>query len=200
MDKATYTISNESLLDFLHVAESRAEYFPTAARPLMKTFARRAAPDLPVDVQDEVVSQSFEYLIQSRSQFQPERGSAKAFLKIRTRQAARKVHADYCPPGRRTRPAPHERDHEQQRVISLSEMNLESVLINEEAAKEPERKYQVKALLDRAPAKVAAALVLIYFVGEDVSVAAKAVGMSRYALSREITRFMRAVRWEETEI
>jgi hypothetical protein len=35
---------------------------------------------------------------------------------------------------------------------------------------------------------------LIYFAGEAVSAAATAVGMSRFALSREISRFTRTVR------
>jgi RNA polymerase sigma factor (sigma-70 family) len=193
MEAATYAISNESLLDFLHVAEPQAQYFPTTARPLMKTFARRAAPELPADVQDEVVSQSFEYLIQSKAQFQPERGSAKAFLKVLTRQAVRKIRADYCPPGRRTRPDRHDRRQQKPKIVSLSDIN-ENVLVNRDAVDELDTNCEVKAILRRAPEKVARALVLIYFAGERVSSAARAVGMSRFALSREIARFMRAVR------
>jgi DNA-directed RNA polymerase specialized sigma24 family protein len=166
----------------------------------MKTFARNAAPELPVDIRDEVVSQSFEYLIQSGPQFQPGRGSAKAFLKILTRQAVRKIRADYCPPGRRTRPDRRDRSHGKPKVVSLSDINLENILVNHDAVDELDRQCDVKALLGRAPAKVATALVLIYFAGEKVSAAAKAVGMSRFALSREIAGFMRAVRGTETRM
>jgi hypothetical protein len=194
MEEATYTISNQSLLDFLHVAEPQARYFPTTARPLMKTFARHAAPELPPDIQDEVVSQSLEYLIQYGSRFQPARGSAKAFLKVLTGQAARKIRADYCPPGRRTRPDRHDRRRGKPKVVSLSDVNLENALVNRDAVDELDTSCDVKAILRRAPAKVARALVLIYFAGEKVSAAARAVGMSRFALSREISHFMRAVR------
>jgi hypothetical protein len=59
---------------------------------------------------------------------------------------------------------------------------------------ELEMSCEVRAILWRAPETIARALFLIYFGGEKVAAAARAVGMSRFALSRQITSFMRTVR------
>lgn len=190
MEEKTSTIDDQSLLDFVAGVQPAAETFPTTARPLMKTFARYAAPELPPDVHDEVVSQSLEYLIEYGKQFQPARGTAKSFLKLMTEQAARKVRADYCPPGCRTRLDRRDRRCAQRKVVPLSDIEIE----NPHGVEELDVTCEARALLRRAPAKIARALVLIYFAGETVSAAATAVGMSRFALSREISRFTRTVR------
>src|SRR3989442_3776334 len=99
MEESASTIFDQSLLEFLSGSYPAVENFPVAARPLLKTFARQAAPELPADIHDEVVSQSLEYLIEHGARFEPKRGTAKSFLKLLIGQAARKVRADYCPPG-----------------------------------------------------------------------------------------------------
>src|SRR5437016_1683911 len=75
MEVRTSTIDDQSLLDFVAGAQPAAETFPTTARSLIRTFARYAAPELPPDVHDEVVSQSLEYLIEYGKQFRPTRGT-----------------------------------------------------------------------------------------------------------------------------
>lgn len=193
MDETSSTISDQFLLEFLSGTYPAAETFPDAARPLMKTFARHAAPELAPDIQDEVVSQSLEFLIEYGSKFQPVRGTAKSFLKLLVGQAARRVRAEYCPPGCRTRLSRRDR-RQTPRNVSLSAVNLQSALGNSDAVRELDLSCETKAILRSAPPTIARALVLIYFAGEAVATAAKAVGMSRFALSREIRHFMRTVR------
>lgn len=187
--EAASTIDDEFLIEFVAGSLPAAEAFPTAARPLMRRFARSAAPDLPPDLRDEVVSQSLEYLIEHGKQFQPARGTAKAFLKLMTGQAARKVRADYCPPGCRTRPTRDERCRPP-KAVPLCSIDVESPT----GVAEVETACEVRGILRRAPEKIARALVLIYLAGETLAAAARDVGMSRFALSREIARFMRTVR------
>jgi DNA-directed RNA polymerase specialized sigma24 family protein len=191
--ETTSTIDDQSLLDFVAGTLPAAETFPSTARPLMLRFAWRTARELPRDLHDEVVSQSLEYLIEYGSRFQPERGTAKAFLKVVTGQAARKVRADYCPPGCRTRLEPRNQRHARPEVLTISELEGENPE-HPDALKDLDTTCVVREILLRAPTKIAQALVLIYFLGETVSTAAKAVGMSRFALNREITRFMRTER------
>lgn len=190
MAEMTSTIDDQSLLDFVAGTQPAAEAFPMIARPLMKTFARYAAAELPPDVHDEVVSQSLEYLIEYGKQFQPARGTAKSFLKLMAGQAARKVRADYCPPGCRTRLDRRDRRRARGKVVPLLDVDIE----NPRGVEELDMSCDARAILRRAPQKIAQALVLIYFAGEALSAAANVVGMSRFALSREIARFMKGVR------
>jgi DNA-directed RNA polymerase specialized sigma24 family protein len=191
--ETTSTMDDESLLDFVAGTLPAAETFPSIARPLMLRFARRAARELPRDLPDEVVSQSLEYLIEYGSRFRLDRGTAKAFLKVVTDQAARKIRADYCPPGCRTRLEPRDQRRARPEVLTISELEGENPE-HPYAVMEVEMTCEVREILLRAPIKIAQALALIYFFGETVSMAAKAVGMSRFALNREISRFFRTQR------
>jgi hypothetical protein len=185
------TIDGESLMEFVTGTLPTADLFPITARPLMRKFARSAAPELPPDLRDEVVSQSLEFLIEHGKQFQPSRGSAKAFLKVITAQAARKVRADYRAPGVRSRPKREEWRH-RPGVDPIHTVDVP----DPRSVDDLDNACEVRAILRCAPRKIAHALLLIYFAGEAVGAAARRVGMSRFSLSREMGRFMQAVREE----
>ena len=189
METTTSTIDDQSLLDFVAGTQPATEDFPKTTRPLLKTFARHAAPELPYDIRDEVVSQSLEFLIEYGKRFQPARGTAKSFLKLMAGQAARRVRADYRAPWGRTRPDRVERPA-RPKVVFLSDTDV----AHPETLNSLCARSEVRSILRRAPAKIAEALFLIYFAGESVAAAAQAVGLSRFALRREILRFMRTVR------
>ena len=185
----TSTIDDESLIEFVAGTLPTADSFPITARPLMRKFARSAAPELPADLRDEVVSQSLEFLIERGKQFQPSRGSAKAFLKVITAQAARRVRADYRRPGVRSRPKREEWNH----LPSVDPIHTVDVP-DPRTVDDLDNACEVRAILRGAPREIAHALLLIYFAGEAVGTVARRVGMSRFSLSREIGRFMQAVR------
>jgi len=184
-------VGDRSLIDFVAGAPLATETFPVIAWPLLKKFARLSAPELPRDLRDEVVSQNLEYLIEYGKQFDPARGSANAFLKLLSGRAARKVRADYCPPGCRTRPGPRDDERNARReALSLAEVEHKAA----DATMDLDVSCEVKAILRRAPATIARALLMIYVAGETVSATAKAVGMSRFTLRREMSRFIRIAR------
>jgi DNA-directed RNA polymerase specialized sigma24 family protein len=198
MGDAPSTITSQDLFRFIDGTD--VETLPTKAMPLLRRFARGAAREMPPDLQEEVVSQSLEYLIRYGAQFRPERGTAASFLKVMVGEAARRVRADYCPPGQRTRLERRDRRRAGRKALSLSKLDLDTFEFDPDsahgtrnAARDLETRCDVRAIVECATARIARALVLIYFVGEAVSAAAKAVGMSRFALRREITRFTNSV-------
>jgi hypothetical protein len=198
MDDASSTITSQDLFSFLDGTD--VETLPTKAMPLLRKYARGAAREMPPDIQEEVVSQSLEYLIRYGAQFRPERGTATSFLKVIVGEAARKVRADYCPPGQRTRLDRRDRRRGGRKTLSLSTFDLDTFEFDPGSAqgtksgtRDLETRCHVRAIVECAPARIARALFLIYFVGEAVTAAAKAVGMSRFALHRKISRFANSV-------
>lgn len=65
---------------------------------------RRRAPDLPHDLAEDVVMEVFALMKERRSAFDPEKGSAQAFITVSLLpEALRRIRAENAPPGVRKR-------------------------------------------------------------------------------------------------
>ncbi len=193
-----YPIPNQLLLDFLRGVPYAAEEFPKVARPFLLTVARRRAPDLPVDLRQDIVSETFANLLAiPNAAFNPAIGPAKAFLALQVRSAIRQVRADYCPPGQRTR-APSRTatpaEVGRPRIVPISDLT---------PSEEPRDRYVVqkldaycdaKTVLAKAPTRVAEALRRIYIMGDGLSHVSDALGVSRFTMTRAITAFSNQMR------
>lgn len=180
-----------------HVAR---EKLPRVAERYVLKIARRLGPDLPDDLHYDVVNQAFlNLMLQKPASYNPARGAAGTFLKLMVRNALRQVRASNAPPGHVTRvrklrgtalpvsaPSPI--------VVSLDELDEDNMPTSDRAIATIEARYDVEALLRRAPAELAVILSRVYLQGETVGYVASDVGVSRYIVSRQISEHMQEVR------
>lgn len=193
-----YPIPNQLLLDFLNHVSYAAEEFPKVARPFLLAVARRRAPDLPVDLRQDIVSETFALLLMiPESAFNPAIGPAKSFLALQVRSAIRRVRADYCPPGQRTRPltrTPTVAEDDRPRVVPIDDLPPREEPRNRYVVQQFDACCDAKTLLAKAPPSVAVALHRIHIMGEGLSEVSGALGVSRFAMARAITAFSDQIR------
>lgn len=208
------------LRDFLAGDTRARNALPRDAHRFLLTIARRIGRGLPDDVLGEVVNQALEYLLRMRAgAFDPQRGSAGTFLGLVVRTAVRTVRANYAPPGEVTRqrkprqsigadvetasaptdemPADEapagEAEIEQDQEADAVAFDIEAV-DPQNAAWLIEVRHDVRSLLQRAPPLVAAGLVRVHAFGDGLGEVALELGVSRFALNRQINRYLAVVR------
>jgi hypothetical protein len=169
-------------------------FFPLAQRYLLK-LANKLAPELPVDIREEIVSQTYVNLLgQSGKRFDPTRGQAKAFLRGLLLNAVRQVRANYCPPGRQTRLRGRAEKSEfnlKQSTVTIS-LDVEVIeLVAPQGALAIEASCDAHTILDSASPLVASGLKRICFYGDTRKEAAEILCVPLWQLKNEILAFQR---------
>ena len=170
-------------------------------------LARQEAGDLSSDLLDDVVQRTWELLLRPNlKHFDPNRGTANAYLKQVTKRAATDVRAEYTPPGQRTRVY---KDNVGEIVSQIPSLSLDAELQN--SAEEvftlhdiiPNStdlfdafliKNEVEQLLELARTtgsnEIHQALNLIYYQDINLTQSAQAVELHRSTLRRHLDRWV----------
>lgn len=174
-----------------------------------RAITNRFCADFPEDRHEEVLGQAFAELMSTGPDALAIRSGSSIFRRA-IFAAIRIVRADYAPPGHRTRRMPA--DMPPQKVAAedigriadrqiierctvgeVGDRHLDLDLLENHAAtdaiKQCEDRVDAEWALRRAPPNVAKALRLIHLDDAPVSVAAHSVGLSRFALHRQMTIF-----------
>jgi len=187
-----YQIPDQLLLDFLDGVSDAAEEFVRVASPFLLALARRRAPDLPADLRRDIVSETFAGILTiPKSAFNPAIGPAKAFLAVQIRSAIRRVRANYCSPGRRTRALSRTATgaNSPPLIVPIEELTPADQPRDRHSPQRLDAYCDAKTVLAKAPANVAVALQRIYVMGDRVNDVAEALGVSRFTMARAITAF-----------
>lgn len=154
------------------------------------------APDLPVDIREEIANQALANLLGHGAQgLTASSLDPRAFFRRRVIDALRQVRANYARAGRPTR-----RSIARTLVAANLSWTRAAVPVDfldpraEEAFRTAERCRDAATILDAAPPLVAAALRLICFDDLTTGAAAKRLGISRFALKRRLDRFAEGYR------
>lgn len=182
---------DEQLSRFLAGELGAADEFYEAAKPHILGLARRIAPELPSDIHPEVVNQTFVYLLEgAASKFDPEKGSAKNFLRGYILNAVRHVRATYCAPGRptrrRNRPDNKKKQQEEFPAVVSLDTGTYTQPVAPNAFATVEAVCDAETVLNNAPEPLATALELVYFEDKTMSEAAMMLHISRFQLNRQI--------------
>jgi hypothetical protein len=200
------TVPKELLIGFLNHDLAASDEFIKAVDPYLLKLARSKAPELPADLHQEIVNQTYLRLLCVPEKFDSERGSVKAFLYCELRNAVQQVRAMYCPPGHQTR---KRNCKEEKAGVSICRNAVDLIKYNptqgfliplddkqlseipaRNGAKEIEIACDARTILEIAPVLVAAGLKRIYFRGSTLSESAESLNVSRFKLSREIDIFI----------
>lgn len=178
------------LFNFL-AGEARArELLPRVASKMMLSYARRFAPDLPPDLQHEVVAEAGLLLVRKTpSDFDPARGGPSTFLRLLVRNAAQIVRAANAAPASRDQRRQHGEDGASV-AFRLDEL-ADQV---DDDAHAVESQCAARALLQAAPRRVARALWRVHVEGGTLEEVAASEGVSRFVLGKEIAEYTTAVR------
>lgn len=183
---------DELLAGFIAGDKHCRTLFPMEAERYLLKVARQRAPDLPPDIQEEIVQQTLLLLLQSpASSFDPTRGSAGAYLGLAVQTAARQVRASYAPPGAPTRR--RAKGEAPRATVSLDEVEAEQ-MPSVEPMQQVDAQLDASTLLAQAPANVALALVQLHVLDMPIKQVAKGLKLSRFALARRLTAFEDEVR------
>lgn len=167
------------------------------ARRYVRRVVAERAPEVPEDIRDEVANQALAGLLASDSATLLASGmKPQSVFALRIMEALRQVRASYTPAGRRTRQTrkvklPVDGPGRLQAAPSIEQYPDRSA---EAAFAEVDDRRDAAAILAAAPPVVAKALRLICFDDVDMTAAARAVGLSRFALKRRIDRFAQSYR------
>jgi hypothetical protein len=162
-----------------------AESFFRVVSPRLKRIARRHLPDLPPDIQNELVGETLMLLLQPMSaRFNAVRGTAWKYIYGFALNAAKAVRSQNGRPRRVRRPNGAAVETQQPKVVSLQELN-------EEPGYEESVDHRIAAdqVLARASATVRVALERIYFDDEPRVRVAEQLGIDRFALNRQLSAF-----------
>ena len=191
------TCFDECLLRFQRRDPAADDEFQLTIWPYLIKLSRKIAPYLPEDLHRDVAQQATLYLLTGYN-FNRQRATAKTFLRLVVRNAVRKVWADNRPPGlrsRRRKVAPSAESEESllrpedltSDVVPFDQLDEKTCAVS--AHKVLIARSEVESLLALADPLVAEALQMIHCDGEKLSEAASVLGVSRFTLTREISKF-----------
>lgn len=177
---------DQLLAEFVRHDSDAALEFRRFAPPLIRGLARRFGPDLPADVIDEVVSETYLLLLgRSGAAFEASRGSAQKFLFGIVANAVKSVRASYRPPASRTRQHMNRLGSEQVVVpFEESQHGLGQRLLPD--AQQVDAASDVAALFSGLTAVLAIAIVAIHIHGQDINKVARVLGVSRFQIRRAL--------------
>lgn len=182
---------NQLLIDFLEGDAYARDEFPEMMMQRILRTARAVAKDLPEDIQEEIVQQTFQNLLFTPSaNFNPARGTAWQFLIGQIWNAEKQVRAAYGFPQRRKVKASETVEayaisEQLPKIVSIDNQEAISVAtINFE--REFESEFFVKTVIRKAPPRLATALKLICFQDQSKEQSAKIVGFSRFQMHRQM--------------
>jgi len=181
---------NRLLAGFVSRDDKAAEEFKKVASPIVRGLARRFGPDLPADIIDEVVSETYLLLLGRPGRcFDPARGSAREFLFGIVGNAVKNVRASNRPPGLPTR-----RRNDEPELMATSIITFDELLHSRDQRLLPdvrqiEARIDAQALLLGTVASVfAAAIIAIHIRGENASSVSRRLGVSRFQVNRALQR------------
>lgn len=178
---------NYLLLSFLSGDAALAEPFIRIMEPRILRTARSIGRDLPEDLPSEIVQQTFANLLNTKaSDFDPSRGTAWQFLIGRIWNAEKQVRTSYGYPLRRKR-----QDLENSPVIERPKfVSIDAGETHDVSTPNYERILEgnifVATVMQRVPPPLASALRLICYENKTKKEAAKASGLSRFQLHRQL--------------
>lgn len=185
---------NRLLAGFVSRDDKAAEEFKKVASPIVRGLARRFGPDLPADIIDEVVSETYLLLLgRPGRSFDPARGSAREFLFGIVGNAVKNVRASNRPPGLPTRRRKDEPERMGTSVITFDELlhSGDQRLLPD--VRQIEARSDAQALLGTVASVFAAALIAIHIRGENASSVSRRLGVSRFQINRALQRTRSAV-------
>lgn len=160
---------------------------------------------------EEVVNEVYLILRERPPGFDPQRAPAHVYLRMIVRDAVKRVAADYCPPGRKTRAASTDIEERRGALLTLEAKSGDRFDSDSEEQPGPMLSFEVEAadgfdcdhraeltiyqrcdvrtIFDRAPRMLASALVRLYCNGESTEDVAASMGITRFALARQIKAF-----------
>jgi hypothetical protein len=194
--------TDEALLGaFLQGDEDARDALPRRFGEDLLHEVRAIVPDLAALALDEdVVQRAYELLLtRPAGHFDPDRGSARSYLRTTLRRAARDVRAENAPPGTRTRAVPGK---QREPALSLDRMieatDGESLAFAiDDHADTVVRKVTVDELVARArrDAMSMIADAMTVMLTNDIGIvdAARIIGVSRLVLRREFDRWIAGI-------
>jgi len=182
--------SDQLLASFVLGDIEASDEFRKVAPPVIRGLARRFGPDLPADLIDEVVSETYLLLLGAPGRgFDRTRGSARQFLFGIVRNAVTNVRATNRPPGLRTRRRKDDPATGAQ-VVPFDELLHGAAQRFLPDSHHVEARLDVEKLLGAVTAVVATAIIGIHLRGESASSVSRRLSVSRF----QIDRALRAVR------
>jgi hypothetical protein len=194
---ASQVADAESALDSLLLGfQSRqtepSEAFVKAVSYRLRTTARRYLPDLPDDVQEELIGETLLLLLQpDLARFDPSRGSAWNYIYGFALNAAKNIRSMY---GRRRK---REQDAAVQVTFTPQEVPLEELgetILAEDPTEEYQRQIAVGEVLAKAPLATRIALERIYFDDQPRVRVAAELKIDRFTLQRQLVAFSKSFR------
>ncbi len=200
------TVSDEPNLNPLILQALRGDrgaagrLFRPAERYARRLVATRA-PDLPKDLQDDVFQEALELVLRAKpGDYDPARGSPKQFFRLLLINAIRAVRIGFTPPGQVTRQRGKPKPAKDQTEKKGVELAASTASFDELAATadDPasfalfaaiEARIDATKVLTAAPPATADALRLIYLQDVPIQSVAEGLGISRFALRRQIQTF-----------
>jgi DNA-directed RNA polymerase specialized sigma24 family protein len=159
--------------------------FRNISAPIIRGLARRFGPDLPADLIDEVVSETYVLLLGTAGKsFEVNRGSAQKFLFGVAANAVKNVRASYRPPAIPSRRRGKGVTDDQPSVVAFNELHHATGSRLLPDVRQAETAIDVEAVLAGITAVMAAAIIAVYVHGEKTSSAARAFGVSRFQIRR----------------
>lgn len=174
------------LAEFVRHDNDAALEFRRVAPPIIRGLARRFGPDLPADMIDEVVSETYLLLLgRAGSAFEASRGSAQKFLFGIVANAIKNVRAGYRPPASRTRQRKNRLASGPVQVVDSfeeSEHGLGQRILPD--AQQIDAAADLAVLLSGLTAVLAMAIVAIHVHGQDIRKVSRVLGVSRFQIRR----------------
>lgn len=178
---------NDLFLGFLSHDPEANDIFVKLTEPQVLRTARCIGRDLPVDIQIEIVQQTFaNLLITPASDFDPSRGTVKQFLIGKIWNAEKQVRRSYGYPIRRKQPGgSNTAVGDRPRFVSLEAVDTLHIPAPN-LAKSFESNFYVATVVRRVSPQLAAALRLLCYEDKSKKDAARLSGLSRFQLHRQL--------------
>ncbi len=173
-----------SLQGFLARDPSSYQDFPFLIYPQLRRMAEQLAPDIPTDLQEDIVNETWVKLLEkSPTHYDVHRGSERPYIGLVMRDAVKRVRANYRPPGSLSR---QRRQQELQSAISFEDQIERGVqFVNDQQASVEDRCLATE-ILTHMDKPTAEALLRVYVRGERVQEVAAVQGRNRFQVSRDM--------------
>lgn len=183
------------------------ETLPLQLNEKLLKWTAKEAGDLPSDLHEDVIQRTWELLLRpDLKRFDPNRGSANAYLRQVVKRAATDVRAEYTPPGQRTRlfkvsneeiigqtPAlslDAQLENSDDEIFALHDIIPAPGDLFEEFLKQDEAQWFLELAMVSASLEISEALNLIYYQEMTLTEAAQQVQVHRSTLRRRVDRWV----------
>jgi hypothetical protein len=180
------TSLDDLMVDFQSPSPNKVDEFLAIVHPQISKIARKHGNDLPKDVREEVKNETLRLLLtRNRAIFDSGRGTAWQYLHGNVLNAIQLVRGAYGHPTKRS----ISEQGESSGPSLFVDLTQAPQVFLESAAEGIHRAALLSQVLRLANPNVRYALSQIYLVGNDRSVVAAVLGISRFALARQIASF-----------